>query len=265
MNTRYYFILLLLGCLWPVQGQVNFLGRPGFMTTPSAAWEEERQLGLSLGYLPNEYSIFRSAGDLNDTYFYSARVGLVSFMDVNLSFAHRPQMSEDVGLGDRQLDFRFRLLKEKKYLPSLVLGITPPGSVSPVMTQDYLVATKNFHTVLGTLRVTGGYSSPYVIVKDRNQENFFKALELARKEDLRDGEYLSGFFGSLAYMPFDFAGIVVEYNTETVNAGAFVKLWDWLHLQGYSLEGKAWAFQVSAQVPLDLLPRTLRRHEKALE
>src|SRR5690606_17617908 len=188
MNSRSYLILLLLGCLWPVQGQVNFLGRPGFMTTPSAAWEEERQLGLSFGYLPNEYSIFRSAGDLNDTYFYSARVGLVSFMDVNLSFAHRPKMAEDVGLGDRQLDFRFPRLKETKYLPPLAVGATPPRSVSPVVTQDYLAATKDISTGLGTVRMTGGYSSPYVIVKDRNQENFFTALELARKEDLRAGE-----------------------------------------------------------------------------
>src|SRR5690606_16732697 len=93
------------------QAQVNILGKPGYMATPSAAWEE-KPLGLSFAYLPREYSIFNSPGNRNTVNFYNARLGFASFMEVGISVANRPLMSDQIGVGDRQLDFRFRLFKE---------------------------------------------------------------------------------------------------------------------------------------------------------
>ncbi|UJH89860.1 YjbH domain-containing protein [Antarcticibacterium sp. 1MA-6-2] len=118
----------------------------------------------------------------------------------------------------KQLDFRFRLLREKKYIPAIVLGWTPPGSVSPVMAHDYLVVTKNFLTGIGNFQVTGGYGSPFVIRKNSQQEDFLKSLELREKSDYKHGNYLTGFFGGLSYMPVSFGGIMLEYDTRTFNA-----------------------------------------------
>jgi len=187
-------------------------------------------------------------------------------MDVNLSIAHRPLLSDKIGVGDRQLDFRFRLLKEARFRPSVVLGITPPGSVSPVLSHDYLVATKNINTSIGTFRITGGYGTPYLIMRRNDKHNFWQELKLEEKAEFRSGNnYLIGFFGGITYLPVDFGGVMIEYNTTTINAGAFVKLWDWLHLQAYAYEGKKAAFTIAANSPLNFKPNTLRKHEKSLE
>lgn len=266
MNQGKFSLLLLLLCLWGQFGwaQVNFLGKPGLMSIPSAEWEEERPLGLTFGYLPDDYSIFTSPENLDKTNFYNARVTFTSFLEVNLSIAHRPDREDAVGVGDRQLDFRFRLLQEKKFWPAIVVGITPPGSASPVLAHDYIVATKNFNSAIGEFAATIGYGSPYVFVKKKGG---FLGLEGIKKEDrtLREfgrSEYLTGFFGGLSYLPIKYGGVMLEYNTESLNAGIFIKPWDWLLLQGYTFEGKEWAFTAGGNFKLNFLPRPLRRYEK---
>lgn len=244
-------------------GQVNFLGKPGYIATPSAEWMEERPLGLSFSYLPDEYSIFNTPGDRNIVHFYNARMTFASFMEMNVSIAHRPLMSDKIGVGDRQLDFRFRLIKEKKYFPAIVLGWTPPGSVSPVMAHDYVVATKNFYTGFGRISLSGGYGSPYIIKRKSGGDAL--DLEVMKKIDFQGGKYLTGFFGGITYEPFSFAGVMLEYDTQTLNAGAYLKPLPWLLLQGHTFEGKEFGFSVSGNFPLNFAPRVLRRYEKDLE
>jgi hypothetical protein len=77
--------------------------------------------------------------------------------------------------------------------------------------------------------------------------------------------YLTGFFGGITYAPVNFGGIMLEHDTNTINAGAFVKIWDRLYLQGYTFEGKEFAFQFSSHFSLDFSPRTLKRYEKGLD
>ncbi|MCY2687784.1 YjbH domain-containing protein [Salinimicrobium sp. TH3] len=245
-------------------GQVNFLGKPGYIATPSAEWNVDRPLGLSFSYLPDEYSIFNTDGDRNIVHFYNVRAGLTSFMEVSLSIAHRPLMSENIGVGDRQLDLRFRLLKEQKYLPAIVLGWTPPGSVAPVLAHDYLVATKNFNTSFGRFTLSGGYGSPYII-KRKNKGDSALDLEIVKKIDFKGSKYLTGFFGGMSYHPFSFGGIMLEYDSQTINAGAYLQPLPWLLLQAHTFEGKEVGFTASAQFPLNFAPRTLRRYEKELE
>ena len=264
MQIRHFFICSLL-LLFGTAGfsQVNFLGKPGYMATPSATWGEQ-PLGLSFAYLPNEYSIFNSPGDRNIVHFYNARVRFTSFMEVNLSIAHRPLMSEAIGVGDRQLDLRFRLLRETDVLPAIVLGWTPPGSVSPIMAHDYLVATKNFNYSFGRLSLSAGYGSPYIIKRQKGSDAFME-LELLKKIDFHGGKYLTGFFGGMVYQPVKFGGIMLEYDTQTINAGAYLKPLPWLLLQGYTFEGKEWAFSFAGSIPLNFAPRALRRYEKDLD
>jgi len=248
----------------PAVGQINFLGKPGVMTTPSASWEEEEQLGLSFSYIPSENSRdvfnFRNSLDRSDLNFYNLRIGLTTFLEIGLSLGHRPDLPRSGGIGERHLDFRLKILNERKFWPSIVVGITPPGSVAPVIAHDFLVATKNFKTNVGNINVTTGYGSPFVFIRQPDQ-GFFD-ITVIEKKDYYDSQYLTGFFASIIYSPVDFAGVMVEYNTNTVNAGAYIKLWDWLHLQGYTFEGKKAAFQIAGHFPLDFSPFALRKHKK---
>ncbi|MDT0642315.1 YjbH domain-containing protein [Zunongwangia sp. F363] len=264
INIKFYLFLLLLVFVPQCRGQVNILGKEGYMLIPSAGWKENRQLAFSFAYLPWEYSVFKPESEKNTVNFYSASVRFASFMEAGISVAYRPRMPENIGVGDRQLDLRFRILKETKTRPALVLGWTPPGSASPVLAHDYLVATKQFKSALGDFEVTAGYASPYVFPRKKNGKNYFD-LEVIKKDDLRSGQYLSGFFGGITYKPVRFGGLMLEYDTRNFNAGAFIKPFEWLLLQAYSLEAKAFAFSISTSFRLDFAPNTLRRYENSLE
>jgi len=241
------------------------MGKPGYINTPSADWFEQQPLGFSFSHLPGAYSMF--GNENTDVNFYNVRADLTSFMAVNLSIAHRPARAaiNKLGVGDRQLDFRFRLLKEKEYWPAIVLGWTPPGSAAPYLAHDYIAATKNFKTKLGKFQVTGGYGSPYVFLKKQNGDSFLD-FQIESKQDARlNTNYLSGFFSAFSYRPVDFGGVMLEYDSNTLNAGAFIKPWDWFYLQGYTYEGREWAFSAALNFSLNFKPKTLRSYEKELD
>lgn len=260
--TGFLFLMLLSSIVY---GQNNFLGKPGYMTIPTADWKDGRELGFSYGYIPEDYSpdIF-IVGNPARVDVYSVRVALTSFMEVNFGLFYRPDLPDEIGVGDRQLDFRFRLMREKEYWPSIVLGWSPPGSRAPFMSHDYLVATKNFNSNFGKFQVSLGYGSPYVLYRDAGADNeFWKSLRFIKKEEFYNNHYLTGVYGGVSYEPFSFLGASVEYNTSTFNAGVYAKLWDeHIMLQAYTFEGKDVAFNVNLQFSLNFLPRSLRRYEK---
>lgn len=233
------------------------MGKPGYINSPSADWVEDRPLGFSFGYLPSEYSIFTTGHAVQ---FYNARLDVTSFMSINLSVAYRREQAEQnkLGIGDRHIDFRFRLLREKEYLPSIVLGWTPPGSVAPYLAHDYLVATKNFKTGLGKFQVNAGYGSPWVFLSNSHADSFLD-LHIEKKIDTRmKSDYLTGFFGGVSWQPLDFIGLMLEYDSNTVNGGLYIKPWEWMNLQAYTYEGKTWGISTSLNFVLDLKPKALK-------
>ncbi|SDR77889.1 YjbH domain-containing protein [Christiangramia echinicola] len=264
MRIRITLLLLLSLIGTKVHSQVNIMGKPGYINTPSAEWFVEKPLGFSFSYVPNEYSLFNHQEDLNEINFYNVRADFTSFMSVNLSLAYRPDRSSRIGVGDRQLDFRFKILKESKYLPVLVLGWTPPGTRLPILAHDYIVATKNFETSIGTIQWSAGYGSPYVFTRNARQDNtFWKSLKVRDKREEYGNDYLYGFFSAVSYKPVSFVGITAEYDSNSLNAGAFIQPWEWLILQGTTYEGKEFAFSAALNFSLDFLPNSLRKDEKA--
>jgi hypothetical protein len=240
------------------------MGKPGYINTPSAEWFKGRPLGFSFSYVPEEYSLFKNKNTPNTVNFYNVRAAFTSFMEVNLSLAYRPQLSDRIGVGDRQFDFRFRLIKEQEYLPAVVVGWTPPGTRLPILSHDYIVATKNFHTSYGKIHFSIGYGSNLVFTRNGLDDNtFWKSLKLENRNELYGNDYLYGFFGAISYAPIHYGGVMMEYDSNTVNAGAYLKPWDWLLLQGHTYEGKEWAFTAAMNFSLDFLPNSLRKHEKA--
>ncbi|MCL6216767.1 YjbH domain-containing protein [Zunongwangia pacifica] len=262
-TTGFLFLLLL-----SIYGysQNNFLGKPGYMTIPTADWKDGHELGFSYGFIPAAYSddTFSPGSEENDVDVYSVRVKLTQFMEVNFGIFYRSEISDKIGVGDRQLDFRFRILKEKQYWPAIVLGWTPPGSRSPVISHDYLVATKNFQSSLGKFQVSLGYGSPYFLYRNlEDDNNFWESLQFRKKQSFGNNTYLTGVYGGVSYEPLHFLGASLEYNTSTFNAGVYAKLWnEHIMLQAYTFEGKELAFNINLQFSLHFLPRSLRRYEK---
>jgi hypothetical protein len=245
--------------------QVNIMGKQGFINTPSAIWLEERPISFSMANLPGEYSQFKN--ELTDVYFYNARASLTSFFEINLTIAHRPERAKNntLGIGDRHLDFRFCLIKERKYFPALVLGLTPPGSAAPFLSHDYLVITKTINSGIGMFTLSTGYGSPYVLIKNENSSAFLDFNLVKKSNTNLKADYLAGIFAGLSYEPFSYGGVMLEYDSNTINGGAYLKPRKWLNLQAYTYEGKEWGFSAALNLSLNFSPKSLRDYAKDLD
>lgn len=237
------------------------MGKPGAINTPSAEWLDETPLGFSLANLPGDYSMFsRETGD--NVIFYNARINLTSFFAANVSIAYRAEKAEQnkLGIGDRQLDLKFRVIKEKDFLPAVVVGWTPPGSAAPYLSHDYIVLTKNIKASLGNIRLSAGYGSPYVFRRKKDSGSYFDIF-VEKKSDFLNANYLTGFFGSMVYEPVTWGGILLEHDSNTVNAGLFVTPLKWFTVQLTTYEFKQFSYVAGLNFQLDLLPKKLRIDE----
>lgn len=263
---KQFVYLALMFSLWvgvklPASGQVNVLGKPGHVLTPSAQWDTLRQVGVSFGILPESYSINNFMGrQVGPEHIYGVRLPLTAFLEVNINFTRKPELADRIGVGDRHIDVRIHLLNESRLLPSVVLVLTPPEGVSTYLSQDLLVATKNI--VLGgagTLRISGGYSSPYFYRTSKSNIGSSKAI--TRKTSVGNN-YLNGFFGSLQWQPWEFLGVMVEHDSQKINTGMFLQWKERIYIQGNLIDNKEFGITSSVRFPLDFAPFELRRYVK---
>jgi hypothetical protein len=246
-----------------LSAQVTAMGKPGLIMTPNTDWMEKRQLGLSFSFIPRTYKI---SGFMNnyydDEHIYAVRAGITDWMEIYLNVTRLPELSDRIGIGDRHMDFRFRLLKEEKYGFSAVLILSPPGSINQYLNHDSLVLGKKISLGNdGVLSLSGGYGFPYIL-KGAFLSGFdgLKFNFVSKEEN--NMLYLNGFFGGLSWSWKKLFGVQAEYDSRTINAGIFVKPKPWILLQGHTFEGKDWGATVSLHFPLDASPKELRSHEK---
>lgn len=268
LKSIFFFIFfgLLLFCspeTIRLSAQVTALGKPGLIMTPNTDWMENRQLGLGFSFIPRTYKI---SGFMNnyydDEHIYSVRVGITDWMEIYLNVTRLPELSDRIGIGDRHMDFRFRLLKEEKYGFSAVLILSPPGSINQFLNHDSLVLGKKISLGNdGVLSLSGGYGFPYIL-KGAFLSGFdgLKFNFVSKEEN--NMLYLNGFFGGLSWSWKELFGVQAEYDSRTFNAGIFVKPKPWILLQGHTFEGKDWGATVSLHFPLDGSPKELRSHEE---
>ncbi len=130
---------------------LNFYGAPGLIDMPSGEMMPEGQFSQTISY-------FGGQGRINlafqPTEWLSATFRYIGIRDLNL-FGFSTYY-------DRGFDVRFRLFKEKRRFPSIVVGLQDFAGTG-VYAGEYIVATKTFETppVLGSrlpgrLKLTGG-------------------------------------------------------------------------------------------------------------
>jgi hypothetical protein len=265
-----FLSLIFLFLIFSSYSQVNIMGKPGYMVTPSAAWIDGKSLGISHSYFPKKYSktILNhsyTSEDGNNLSFYNIRFDLTSYINVNLNIIRSSNADNKIGIGERHLDLRIRVLKEKKYQPSVVIGLTAPGSVAPYLAHDYIVFTKNIKTSVGVFNISGGYGTPFVVLLNKERSGQFDLFYFERKDDQFDNSFLSGGFGGISYFPMDFLGFMLEHDTVNVNSGILIKIKDQIYLQSYLVNASRIAFTIAMNFSLDLSPKALRKYEKSLD
>ncbi len=235
-------IFLVLGfcCLFApcVRSQTNLSGKPGLLYVPSAEFVPEGRLTFGAVYNPKGYALSRR--DRNAEAVMFANLTILPRLDININVLKaigNPENPVIKDLGDRQLDVRYLILRERSNRPSLAIILSSPFTVDAAMLTHVLVATKTFELdsrwkVQGTL----GLGSPYFIYRDasvRNNSSIFSSFKWQKKSEyFHNNGYLVGLFGGAKLDFRDKAGFMVEYDSNHLNVGGYVRLFDRWTMQG---------------------------------
>lgn len=157
----------------PAQAQeyfspTNDYGTVGLLQTPSARFPEEGE--VRLGYSrPEPYAhYFVTAAPFD---WLQASFRYTKFTNEPLSY------DPDSDYLDKGFDFKFRLLREREYLPQIALGLQDFGGTG-LQSGEYFVASKragpldfSFGLGWGRLGAGGGITNPFTYVSDHFEES----------------------------------------------------------------------------------------------
>lgn len=219
------FLLLLYAS--ETFSQVNNSGKPGLIFTPNAVAVDDGLFRFGYNYVPIDYSLRRRHRNPERVLF--ATVTVLPRLELNVNLLQpisTDKRKVKSGIGDRQLDLRYLILKEKKYAPSLAVIITTPFTIDGAMLTHALVATKSFQLSSDfKLEANVGYGSPYYLYRDEKNSANSSILSNFKWQHKSDDEYhnhyLQGPFGGALLRYKNWGGIMAEYDSQNINVGAF--------------------------------------------
>lgn len=234
MRSKVLIAGLFLLSVTHLFGQYSLSGTKGLINVPEAAVLDVGtfQFGMHTNaeeYLLIDYGDNRSSGD---EYISSVTIGFLDRISISVMlsriFGDPKQTSGTVSsIGDRSVQVTGLVLKEGRYIPSVVVNLTDPFfSSNQFLSGNHVVATKHVMDMEDhKLKMTVGYGFPYVFIFAGQQQRTLKDKE---------SEYLTGFFGGLQYrhVPTSLVGSI-EYDGRSVNAGVGITLWERLTAQLY--------------------------------
>jgi hypothetical protein len=190
----------------PLSAQSALLGNTGLVITPSAYLQPDASIGIGVSYLPHPY--YTVDRETNDNRIIHLSFTFLPFIEV--VFGAIKPYGEVYGIGDRTAGFRFRVLKENRIRPQIVIGTQDPfGIAAQAWAQRfctlYAVASKTIQTpYLGKTSVHLGHGVDWI----------------------RAGQhYLIGTFGGLTIQPIPHIEGLLEYDTLRWNMGLRLHVW----------------------------------------
>ncbi|MFN3587886.1 MAG: YjbH domain-containing protein [Spirosomataceae bacterium] len=235
--------------------QVNIAGKKGLMLIPTAEATADGTFTLSALTIPPPYS-FVQQNQLYGNVIYVAGLTVLPRLDIQFQFinvyATNNAPKIPFGLGDRQLDFRYLLVKETKKRPSVAVAATFPFSKFAPTSSTTLVATKTWWADKDfQVQLSAGYGLPVYFFRDEsnlNNYNFTTLMRVGKKNP--DTDYLVGEFGGVKLSYRQKVGVMGEWDGQKVNVGAYAVIGQRLTLQTALLAGKKLGWGVTYQTPL---------------
>nr|WP_255737635.1 YjbH domain-containing protein [Cognataquiflexum nitidum] len=239
------------------------MGKPGYILTPSSRWETGKPTGIfGVAYIPREYAVKQFFDEYYNELMLHSTVDLTSFLRVTLNLAYLPEIPERMGVGDRHVDISLRLLKERKYIPSLAIIITPPIGVSDPMTYNLAVASKQIGwNDKKQIEISVGYGLEIRYLDYNGALRNGLKPGFYPREDFNE-HYLNGFFVGSRFMPFEWLGFTAEYDSKNINGGVFVTLAKILSLQVTAYGFDRFGGMIHLNLPLVNKPWEFRKYEK---
>lgn len=209
-------IFFLLCCATQLRAQYS-MGNTGLLNIPTADMQETGTFMGGGNYLPNGMTPFSF-----NTGNYFVNVTFLSILELSYRCTLLKTTRYDGKQGyfqqDRSMSARIRPLKEKKYLPSIVIGTNDPfkDTGTNYFATVYGVLTKSFSIIQGDrLAVSAGYYIP-----------------------LNNHSVQKGPFGGISYSPASCREVafMVEYDSDGINVGAAARIWKHLSIHVFTRE-----------------------------
>ena len=204
-------------------------GTGGLLNSPTAVIPEDGTFTAGANFLPD---LLTPQPAFNyDSYNYYIGMAFLPFVELSFRMTLLKVGGEEFNNQDRSLAMRVRVLKEKKYLPSIVIGgndiYTTSQSGNQYFKSLYLVGTKT----LSIGRSSAGLSLGYLT-------------------GFSDDERSSGLFGGLSFSPafLRSLSLMTEYDSRYINAGASVLLFRHIYLYGFAADLRQFAGGVAIRL-----------------
>jgi hypothetical protein len=219
MNRQLFILLIILIPSFSIAQPID--GATGLMKIPTADMQKDGTFILGANYLPDAITKFKDFNYDTGNYFFN-----VTFLPF-LEFTYRSTlMSWDGNHNqDRSFGLRLNFLKEKRFIPSVVLGgndlySTSAGIGSSYFNSIYLVATKHLEVSDNQFGFTLGIGNGGV----RNQN-------------------LNGVFGGVSWVPaiLPTMKLMAEYDADVVSTGVDVLIGNHLYIFGMAYDLKYFA------------------------
>lgn len=250
-----FFVVFWLG-LGSLQAQNNLSGQLGLMNVPSAAMSPDGTFKIGYNYNPVHYNLRHKFGEPEQVLYFNLtlfpRLELnVNFLQFGFNAVHPPKE----GLGDRQLEVKYLIMKEGMYKPALAVIMTTPFTIDAAMLTHVMVASKHFklnHEF--DLETNVGYGSPYFIFRDvKNLENadIFSGFKWQKKSEyIYNNGYLVGVFAGAKISYHKKVGVMAEWDSNRMNVGVYASLFKRFTLQAALLKGDQVLWGAAYQCPL---------------
>jgi hypothetical protein len=214
-----------------VDGQ-SLTGVTGLLNSMSANMQKDGTFYTGVNYLNRNYVKQFERGKYNCLIFYFDMTFL-PFLELNFRNTRLLDDPDPTNTVDRMVSVRLRVLKEKKYWPSIVIGandiFTQATKGNQYFGALYIVGTKNFPAKRSELGLTLGYAFP---IFKKNQ--------------------FIGVFGGVTFSPSFLRQLTLmaEYDSRSFNIGGSVLFFKHLYvfalLQGMDCLTGGAAFRISA-------------------
>jgi len=211
------------------QSSPSILGYSGNIIIPSAYLGADKTLNVGYTHLPVE-NAFQPYGDERnlDARLLFANLSFLPFMEVTFGI-NKPYGVKDEGIGDRTIFTRFQLMKERKHLPAILLGLHDTFTKSSFNHTNYLVLSKKIQAAKDwTLYTHLGYG--------------FKIIDTT-------DNYLLGVFGGVN-LRWKYFGASIEYDADQLNAGIEANIRNRVYLKASLLDMQYFSTSINIRFSL---------------
>ena len=219
-------ILIFVSCIIPVSAQYS-LGMTGLLNTPDANMQQDGHFMAGANFLPEEM-LPENWGYNSGNYF----LNMTFFPFVEAAYRCTLFKGEfkagNKWQQDRSVSLRLRPLKEGRFYPSVVVG------------SNDLLTTRELNILNKKKGNRFFYSAYATATKNLDLNNNIFSLTFGSYLFSKNSTY-NGVFGGVKYSPSFLrqASLIAEYDSNNINTGLTVKLFNHLSLYAFSYDFKA--------------------------